>query len=89
MNNAYNFVFITNDQAQLDRLKQLITSLEGKVGEEKSMGTKTFAYPINKLESASYYEWSFEMPKTKMNEFKKKLAFEDNLIRYLLLSKED
>lgn len=89
MTSQYDLVFLTNDQAQLDRIKQLIASLDGKVNAEKSLGTKTFAYPINKLSSASYYEWSLEMPTTSMAEFKKKLGFEDKLIRYLLLGKED
>ncbi len=87
--NTYNFVFLTNDQVQLGRIKELVASLEGTVGEEKPMGTKMFAYPIDKVESASYYEWVLSLPASKMNEFKKKLGFEDKLIRYLLLSKED
>lgn len=89
MANAYSFVFLTNDQSEPARLKELITSLEGTVSEEKPMGKKTFAYPIDKVESAEYYEWAFQMPAAKMTEFKKKLSFEDNLIRYLLLTKED
>lgn len=80
---------MTNDQAQLGRIKDLVTSLDGRVGEEKKMGNKQFAYPINKIESADYYEWVLSLPASKMTEFKKKLGFEDNLIRYLLLGKED
>ncbi|MBI1863239.1 30S ribosomal protein S6 [Candidatus Microgenomates bacterium] len=89
MTSTYNFIFLTNQQEELNRLKELISSLEGSVNEEKQMGTKTLAYPINKIESADYYEWTLTMPVTRMTEFKKKLGFEDNLIRYLLLTKED
>jgi ribosomal protein S6 len=89
MLSTYNIVFLTNDPAELGRLKELISSLDGKVSEEKPMGNKQFAYPINKLEAADYYEWTFQMPTTRMGEFKKKLGFQENLIRYLLLNKED
>lgn len=89
MTNQYNFVFLTNDQDQLARLKDIVTSMEGSVADEKKMGTKELAYPINKIESADFYEWVLSMPVAKMNEFKQKLGYEDKLIRYLLLTKED
>lgn len=89
MTNQYTFVFLTNDQAQLGRIKDIVKTLEGSVVEEKKMGTKTLAYPINKIDSADFYEWVLTMPATKMNEFKQKLGYEDALIRYLLLNKEE
>lgn len=89
MTSQYNFVFLTNDQNELPKLKDIITSFEGTVTEEKKMGTKTLAYPIKKAESADFYEWAIQMPVSKMTEFKKKLGFEEGLLRYLLLSDED
>lgn len=89
MNNTYSFVFLTNDKDQLGRLKELVSSLSGSVTDEKSMGNKQLAYPINKIETADFYELSLSLPSDKMTEFKKKLTFEENIIRYLLLSKEE
>ncbi len=82
---AYDFVFLLNQEEELGNLKALITSLEGTVQEENQHGTKALAYPIKKLMEASLYQWKISMPKNKVTEFKKKLGFNEVLIRYLLL----
>ena len=84
----YDFVFLLNQEEEMGNLKTLITSLEGSVQDEKQHGKKTLAYPIKKLSEASLYQWRIAMPKNKVTEFKKKLGFNEVLIRYLLLEQE-
>ena len=82
---AYDFVFLVNQEEELNNIKSLVTSLEGSVDEEKKHGKKTLSYPIKKQMEASLYQWKVSMPKDKVTEFKKKLGFNEVLLRYLLL----
>ena len=86
--NQYEFVFLLNEKEELKNLKSLIASLAGKVLEEKSLGKKTLAYPINKQTAADFYEWKLELEPKTLNEFKKKVGFNEKLMRYLLLKTE-
>ncbi len=84
---TYDFVFLLNQEEELGNLKTLITSLEGSVTDEKSHGKKNLAYPIKGMSEASLYEWKVSLSKKSVTEFKKKLAYNEVLIRYLLLEK--
>lgn len=84
---TYDFVFLLNQEEELGNLKTLITSLEGLVTDEKSHGKKNLAYPIKGMSEASLYEWKVSLSKKSVTEFKKKLAYNEVLIRYLLLEK--
>lgn len=85
---AYEFVFLLNAKEELKTLKEFITSLSGKVVEEKTLGKKNLTYPIKKQTSAEFYEWRIQLNKDKLNEFKKKIGFNEKLLRYLLLKVE-
>lgn len=81
--NKYEFNFLMVDEKDQKSLKDLITSLSGKVLEEKKHGLKKFAYAIKKSKEANLYEWLLELDK--VSEFKKKIGFEGKVLRYLLL----
>lgn len=84
----YDFVFLLNEDKELMNIKQLITSLKGKVLEENKLGEKKLAYPIKKNNSANMYEWTVELEPSALAEFKKKLGFNEKLLRSLLLKVE-
>ncbi|MBI2028000.1 MAG: 30S ribosomal protein S6 [Candidatus Levybacteria bacterium] len=84
----YDLVFLLNEDNELTSIKQLVTSLKGKVLEENKIGEKRLAYPIKKSTTAKMYEWTMELEPSKLEEFKKKLNFNEKLLRYLLLKGE-
>ena len=84
----YSFVFLLNEKDELKNLKGLVDGASGKVLEEKSLGKKTLAYPIKKQGSAEFFEWTLELNPDQLTEFKKKVGFNEKLLRYLLLKVE-
>ncbi len=82
----YDFTFLLNEEAELKPIKNLITSLGGKVAKEESWGKKTLAFPIKKATTAGFYNWQIEMETKDVKEFKKKLDYNEKLIRYLILN---
>lgn len=87
--NRYEFVFLLNDEEEIKNLKELVKSTSGKLLEEKNLGKKTLAYPIAKNSSANFYEWLLEMGTEAIGDFKKKLNFNEKIIRYLLLKSDN
>ena len=84
----YDFTFLLNQEEELKIIKDLIASLKGKVTKEDSWGKKTLAFPIKKITVANFYNWQIEMETKVMKEFKKKLDYNEKLIRYLILNSE-
>jgi len=82
----YEFVFLIKDESDLKELKESVSSLNGKVSLEKNHGKKKLAYPIKKQAMADLYEWRIEIEKNKIAEFKKKLSFNDKILRYILIN---
>ncbi|PIV09007.1 30S ribosomal protein S6 [Candidatus Roizmanbacteria bacterium CG02_land_8_20_14_3_00_36_15] len=85
---TYEFTFLLNEEEELKKIKELITSLNGKINQEESWGKKTLAFPIKKNRSASFYQWIIELAKPQIKEFKEKLNFNTKIIRYLILTHE-
>ena len=85
----YELTFLLNEEAELKTLKDLVSSLKGKIVKEEKWGEKKLAYPIKKSHSAVFYNWEIDMDVSTIEEFKKKLNFNEKLIRYLLLTKEE
>jgi small subunit ribosomal protein S6 len=82
----YDLTFLLNEESELKTLKELMLSLDCKITGEEKWGEKTLAYPIKGLYKAHYYQWHLEMPKTNAMELRKRLQFNEKLIRYLLLA---
>lgn len=80
----YEIIFFLTTE-EVKTIQDTISSLKGKVTLEEKWGKKTLAYPIKKHRSAFYYRYGFDMKRENIQELKKKLNFNDNLIRYLLL----
>lgn len=81
----YEMTFLLNEESELKKIKEIIESFSGKVLKENDLGKKILAYPIKKLNSARFYNFIIEVEKSKLSELKKKLNFNEKLIRYLLL----
>ena len=83
---TYELTFLLNEETESNTIKELINSLKGKIIKEEKLGKKTLAFPIKKNTNAIFYIWQFEMEAKNLMEFKRKLNFNDKLIRYLLLT---
>lgn len=81
----YELTFLLKKSEDAEKIKQLLTSEEGKIIKEENWGEKTLAYPIKKNHTAFFYNWLIEIPKNKINSLRKKLNFEEKILRYLLL----
>lgn len=81
----YELTFLLKDEEETKSLTQILESFSGKIVEEKKWGKRQFAYPIKKDTSASYFTWMVDIDKKNVSELKKKLNFNEKLIRYLLL----
>lgn len=84
----YELTFLTKEETELKNVKELIESLKGKVVKEEKWGEKTLAYSIKKNHTALFYNFLFEIDKKSVAELKKKLNFNDKILRYLLLTRE-
>ena len=81
----YELTFLLNEEAELKNIKDLIASLKGKVEKEEDWGQKTLSYQIKNNQSAHFYNYVINIEKDKLSELKKKLNFNEKLLRYLLL----
>ncbi len=84
----YEFTFLVDDAEALKKLEDILISFSGKKNQEKPWGKRLFTYPIDKKTAAEYYTWEIELDQSNVDKFKTKLNYENLLIRYLLLSKE-
>jgi len=84
----YTLTFLLNEEEGLKTLKSLLQSFKVKLIKEEDWGEKTLAYPIKKNHTAHYYNWQFDIEDKKINELRRKLDFDEKLIRYLLLKLE-
>ena len=82
---VYELTFLLNDEEEVKKIKELIQTLQGKILEETKWEKKSLAYPIKKNTLADFYIWNLEIDESKVNELKKKLDFNEKIIRYLLL----
>ncbi len=85
----YELTFLLKKKEDLEKIKQLLASIKATIIKENDWGEKTLAYPIKKNRTAFFYNWLIEIERKKVNELRKKLNFEEKLIRYLLLAKEE
>lgn len=83
----YELTFLLKEEAELKNIKELV-ELFGKIIKEEKWGEKILAFPIKKNHRAYYYNFDLELPSEKATELRKKLNFNEKLLRYLLLIKD-
>lgn len=81
----YELTFLLKEETELKNIQEAINSLNGKILTQDDWGEKTLAYSIKKNASIHFYSWQFEMDKDKLQDLKKKLNFNEKIVRYLLL----
>jgi ribosomal protein S6 len=82
---VYELTFLLNDEEEVKKIRELAQTLQAKIIEETKWEKKPLVYPIKKNTSADFYIWKLEVDESKVNELKKKLDFNEKIIRYLLL----
>ncbi len=81
----YELTFLVNEKEELKNIKDLITAQKGKIVKEEDWGEKTLSFAIKNNGKAHFYNYVLEMEKSQVLELKKKLNFNEKLLRYLLL----
>lgn len=81
----YELTFLLNEEAEIAKLKELLVTLKVDLLKEESWGKKRLSYPIKKHTTAVFYTWSLKADKKTIMELRKKLNYNEKLIRYLLL----
>jgi ribosomal protein S6 len=83
---TYEITFITLEEPKDSSVKKDIETVGGKILKISSMGQKTFVYPIGKEKAGFYTTYLFEMEPEKLQDFNRKLAMEEEIIRHLIVS---
>ena len=89
--NKYEIMFIlkSNDEeaikSQVSELKSIITDMEGEIVNEKEMGNRKLAYPINKELNGYYYVINVNANNDAVAEFDRKARISENVIRHLII----
>jgi len=84
----YELTFLLDNEEETKNIKSLLDSVKAKLVKEDKWGERSLAYPIKKLRSAKYFHWLLEMDENQTTELKKKLNFNDKIVRHLLLKTE-
>jgi small subunit ribosomal protein S6 len=71
-----------------NKIKDLVTSMKGKVMDSDLWGKRSLAYEINKQTEGYYEIITFEIDSKKVNSIKQKLNLDDGLVRYLITAAE-
>ena len=78
-----------NLQPALDKVKSLIEANDGKIVKESNEGKRKLAYAIKKQEFAVYYYYELELPAAAPAKISSVLNITDEVIRYLLVVKDN
>ena len=89
--NKYEIMFIlkSNEEevikSQVSELKAIITDMKGEITNEKEMGNRKLAYPINKELNGYYYVINCNANNEAIAEFDRKAKISENVIRHLII----
>jgi small subunit ribosomal protein S6 len=81
----YELTFLLENEQDQKDVTSIIEEYKGKIVEEEKWGERILAYPIKKRSSAFYFTNKVEFDPSVISDFKKKMNFNDKIIRYLLL----
>lgn len=84
----YELTILLAEETELPEVKKLIEAHKGIIKKEENTGKKTLSYAIKKQRSAHFFQLDIDMPENMTTDFRKKLNFNDKLLRYLLLLKD-
>jgi len=81
----YELTFLLEKEDEAKKIQEIISSLDGKVTQENKWGKKDLCYRIKKQSQAFFFNWIIELATEKLSDLKKKLNFNEQILRYLLL----
>ncbi len=81
----YELTFLLNEKDELKNLKDLVAANGGVIEKDEDWGERTLSYPIKNNAKAHFYNFVINIDKNKVPELRKKLNFNEKLLRYLLL----
>ena len=94
--NKYEIMFIvkpdleeTAIKNEAENLKKVLTNLEAKIVEEKAMGQRELAYEIKKYKNGYYFFFVVEGSHEAIKEFDRLAGINENILRHLIIRKED
>lgn len=94
--NKYEIMFIvkpdleeTAIKNEAESLKKVLTNLEAKIIEEKAMGQRELAYEIKKYKNGYYFLFVVEGSHEAIKEFDRLAGINENILRHLIIRKED
>ena len=94
--NKYEIMFIvkpdleeTSIKNEAESLKKVLTNLEAKFVEEKAMGQRELAYEIKKYKNGYYFLFVVEGSHEAIKEFDRLAGINENILRHLIIRKED
>ena len=94
--NKYEIMFIvkpdleeTAIKNEAESLKKVLTNLEAKIVEEKAMGQRELAYEIKKYKNGYYFLFVVEGSHEAIKVFDRLAGINENILRHLIIRKED
>lgn len=95
MKRNYELVVVLDGKAtaakkktSIEKIEKFIKTLDGKVVDVLDWGVKDLAYPIKKIMSGAYTIFQVELPAAAARVVNEKLRLENDILRYLLMTKE-
>ncbi|MCS7093342.1 MAG: 30S ribosomal protein S6 [Patescibacteria group bacterium] len=82
----YELTLLLKNEEDLEEVKKIVSSFNGKIEKEEKWGERLLAYPIEKKKKAFYFSLLVSLDKNQNQKLKQKLNFEPRIIRYLMLS---
>ncbi len=76
-------------EALIDRIKSVITDNNGEIVEVDTWGSKKLAYEINDFRTGYYTVIMFKGEPVTVNELERNYKIIDDVIRYLIINKEN
>lgn len=73
----------------LKKIREIITSADGKIVKEDNWGKKRLAYTIKKQDFAIYVYFDLELPATAPLKISNTFNITDEVIRYLLVKQDE
>ena len=93
---TYELVLVVDSTLSSDKQKQLLTKIEkvitdlkGELLERQDWGKKAFAYPIKAKDQGAYFFWLVLLPPESPGKLEGKFRLEEELLRYLLVKREE
>jgi len=85
----YELVILLEKEEEIKLIEEIINQNGGKIQNKEKWGEKLLSYPIKKKNKAIYFIIDFVINKKNILSLKRKLDFNEKIIRYLLLVKKE